>query len=543
MLNTKQFLEGIDLLEQQGIAREITIKALTEAFETIVKKKHVEGLPDLMVKVEIIPEKGIIDIFNIKDVVEEVNDDAIEISLDEAVEYKKDAKIGDQIFIKVELEDFNKQDAMKFKSILRQKIKEAEKAAVLAMYSDKIDEIITGYVEKNEPRYTLVNIGKTSVILSDKEKIGDEQFRVGQSIKVYLANVGSSADSGILISRACPGFLKRLFEEEIHDVFDGTVIIKDIAREAGERSKVSVYSNNVNVDPVGACIGPAGTKIQKICTQLNREKIDIIQHHEHKGLFVAECLKPAVVLGVKLNDDGSALAVVRDGDLRVAIGKRGVNARLAVKLSGVKIDIIEESQAISDGVNYLTFEQMEKQEADMILEARRKAILEQLIREEEEKRRLAEEISETPVEEVAEEVEEIIEEVEETETIEETPVEESKVEEVKVEEVKQEPVEEKKEVKVETPVEFNPVNMNNFSLAELEKQIEEEKKRKQAQQGSYNKKKNKAETTTTTTTTIKKMDIYTQEELEELDYEDEYEDDYMDDDDINYDDYDEYYDE
>lgn len=550
MLDTKQFLDGLEALEQQGITKEITIKALSEAFETIVKKKHVDGLPDLMVKVEIVPEEGRIDIFNLKNVVEEVTDDAIEISLEDAKEVKSDAEIGSQVALKVELDDFTKQDAMKFKSILKQKIKEAEKAAILALYSDKIDELITGYVEKIESKYTLINIGRTSVILSDKEKIGDEQFSVGQAVKVYLAGVGgTSPDSGITISRACGGFLRRLFEEEIHDVYDGTVIIKDIAREAGERAKVSVTTNDINVDPVGACIGPGGSKIQKICSQINHEKIDIIQYHEHKGLFIAECLKPAVVLGVKINEDGSAVVIVKDGELRVAIGRRGVNARLAVKLAGCKIDIKEETQAKEEGLVYATIDDMKKEEDEMILAARRQALIEQIAREEEARKKKAEEdalkAKQTPV------IEEIVDDEEEDEEdFDDEEYDEDEYEEVEEEDEEEEPVEVKPEekeivkpvVKEETPVEYKPVIMQSkVSLDDLEKQIEEEKKKKNAQNNAY-KKKSKVDEEKKETQSIantNRMDIYTQEELDELDAE-EYDEDY-DDEDINYDDYDEYY--
>lgn len=530
MLNTKQFLEAIDALEQQGISREITIQALKEAFESIVKRKHIDGLPDLMVKVDIIPEEGKIEIYNIKNIVEDVEDDALEISLEDALEINKDAKVGEQVFLEVKIDDFTKQEAMKFKSILKQKIKEAEKAAMLAMYSDKIDEIITGYVEKVEPHYTLVNLGRTSVVLQDKEKIGDERFDVGQSIKVYLAGV-SSSESGITISRACTGFLKRLFEEEIRDVYDGTVVIKDIAREAGERAKVSVTTSDINVDPVGACIGQGGSKIQKICNQINKEKIDVVQYHIHKGLFVAECLKPANVLGVKLNEDGSAIAIVHDGELRVAIGRKGVNARLAVKLAGCKIDIKEESVAREENVSFFTIDEMKKQEEEMIFEERRKALLEQIAREEEARKKRAEEELNKPVEETVKEdvldsIDDDIEEHIEFVDIDETPVEEETVVE-------------------EEPVEFKPVILQpKVSLADLEKQIEEEKKKKSNQGNTSYKKKNKVEEEEKVekVSPSQRMDIYTQEELDAM--EDEYdEDDYLEDDDINYDDYDEYYDE
>ena len=525
MLNAKLFFEAIDALEQQGINREITIQALKDAFETIVKKKHIDGLPDLMVKVDIDTENGKINIYNIKNVVEDVQDDALEISLEDAQETNPDIKIGDQVYIEVKLEEFTKADAIK----LKQKIKEAEKAAILKMYSDKIDEIITGYVEKIEPHYTLINIGRTSVVLQDKEKIGDEKFTIGQTVKVYLEAVGSSAESGITISRACPGFLKRLFEEEIRDVYDGTVIIKDIAREAGERAKISVTTNDINVDPVGACIGQGGSKIQKICNQINKEKIDVVQYHIHKGLFVAECLKPATVIGVKLISEYSAVAVVKDGDLRVAIGRKGVNARLAFKLANCKIDIKEESVARQEGIEFFTIDEMKKQEEEMIFEQRRKALLEQIAKEEEARKKREEE-AKLAEENKAEEIEE---------KVETAPIEE-KVEETPVEQVAEE-VEEKVE---ETPVEYNPVNLQSkVSLADLEKQIEEEKKKKSNQTSNNTKKKAKVEEKVEPTTNKSRMDIYTQEELDAMDNELDEDEDYIDDEDIDYDDYDEYYDE
>ena len=532
MLNTKQFLEAIEGLEKQGIAKEITIQALKETFETIVKKKKIDGLPDLMVRVDILPEEGVINIYNIKNIVEEVNDDALEISLEEARETLPEAQLGDEFLINVDIDKFTKADALKFKSILKQKIKEAEKVAILNMYSDKIDEVITGYVEKVDP--VLVNLGRTSVVLRDSEKIGDERFDVGQSIKVYLSGVGSSGDSGITISRACTGFLKRLFEEEIHDVYDGTVIINDISREAGERSKVSVSTKDINVDPVGACIGQGGTKIQKICSQLNKEKIDVIQYHVHKGIFAAECLKPAQVVGVRMNDDGSVLAIVKNGDLRVAVGKRGVNVRLASKLAGCKIDVKEEAYALENNISFSTMDEMKKEEEQMIFEERRRLLLEQIAREEELRKQRAEEelLNPQPV---------VEEEYDEEDDLFDGDFEEVVDEEEVVNEVKEEKVEEKVE---EPVVEFKPVILQpKVSLADLEKQIEEEKKKK-SNQGNTSKKKvevkeEKVEKVTKETT---RMDIYTQEELDA--FEEEYEEeDYLDDEDIDYDDYDEYYDE
>ena len=369
-------------------------------------------------------------------------------------------------------------------------------------------------------------------------------FKTGDTIKVYLAEVNSSSQGPqITVSRADAGFLKRLFEEEIHDVYDGTVIIKDIAREAGERSKVSVVSLDPNVDPVGACIGQGGQKIQKICSQINREKIDIIQHHIHPGLFIAEALKPATVLGVKILEDeaNKAVAVVKDGDLRVSIGKRGVNARLAVKLTGYHIDIVEINEALEKGISFDTIEKMKDQEEQMIFEQRRAAILAEQARDEEERaNKLA--VENVVEEEVVENnivEEQVVDKVVEVEQIEKVEVEEpsKEVKETKVEETK--PVE-------EVVVEYKPkIVGERISLDELEKSIEEEKKKNN--QTTKKRKTVKVEEEKVeekkVIDTSKNMAIYTEEELAELDYEYDDEDYYDDDEEIDYTEYDKYYEE
>lgn len=517
MLDVKGFLDAISSLEDVGIPKEVTINALKESFESIIKKKNYE---DSIVRVDILPEEGKIDIFNIKKVVEEVEDDNLEISLEDALVIDPATTIGENVALKIEIDSFAKADALKFQSIFKQKIKEAEKAQTYAAFIDKKGELITGYVEKIEPRYTILSINnKTSVSLLDSHKIGDETFTVGQAVRVYLAEVNSSSSGPHLyVSRSDPGFLKRLFEEEIHDIYDGTVIIRDIAREAGERSKVSVYSNDPNVDPIGSCIGQAGTKIQKICSQLNHEKIDIVEYHRHPGLFIAEALKPATVVGVEVNEkDHSAVAVVKNDELRVAIGKRGVNARLAVKLTGWKIDIKEQDDAIASNVHYRSIEQMTREEEDMILEEKRRKLQEQILSEQQ----LAASKEEVKAEEFV---------------VADEPVEE-------VEEATEEKVEEL--VEEEKPFILKPLQPS-FSLADLEKEIEEEKKRKNSQftKSKKNFKKDeyeeeKEEPVVKKVDPSKYMDIYTEEELREIEEEEE-EETY--DDDIDYEEFDEYYD-
>lgn len=536
MVNLKEFLKAIDEFENYGIAKEVTIQALKDAFSSLFKKK---GYEDTRVDVQIDAEAAKIDINLIKTVVDDSKedelDDNIEITLSEAREINSEVNVGDDLYIKVKLEDFKKADALKFKSVFKQKIKEAEKQAVYQAFADKKGELITGTVEKVEPNYTIINIGRTTVTLPNNRKIGDETFSTGDSIKIYLSEINSqSGGPQLMVTRADGGFLKRLFEEEVHEVYTGTVVIRDVARSAGERSKISVISTNPNVDPIGACIGPAGTKIQKICAQLGREKIDVVQYHEYPGLFIAEALKPAEVIGVCLNEEAhSAIAVVKNDGLRVAIGRKGINVVLAVKLTGWKIDIKEQDVAISEGISYLTMDQMLRKEEEIILEKRRQAILKA---NEEEKAKAQEEA--------------VVEEIPSDEEFEEEYFEEdSKVEEPK-EEVKE--VEEVKEPKEEIPFEEQKVEVNlsqpRVSLADLENQIEQEKnknkvqpKKKFVKKEEEEEKPQVKEEKEEAKPSFNAMPIYSDEELEEFDNEEEEENNY--DDDIDYSDYDKYYEE
>ena len=527
MLDTKQFLSAFEDIEKDsGIPQAVTINALKEAFESIFKKKNYE---DTRVDVNIDIEKGDISIYVIKKVVSEVIDDAIEIDLEDAKEIDPNINIGDDCRIKNEIEDFTKADAIKFKSIFKQKIKEAEKAAIYAAYSDKAGELISGTVEKVEPRYTIINIGKTSVNLSNQHKIGDETFTVGQTVKVYLSQVNSSTGGPLIqVSRADVGFLKRLFEEEISEIYDGTVTIKSVSRKAGERSKISVYSSDPNVDPIGACIGTGGAKIQKICSQLGKEKIDVVQYYDYPGAFIAEALKPAQVIGVKVNEEEkTAIAVVRNDDLRVAIGKRGINASLAVELTKYKIDIKEEDDALAAGIEF--------EPLDLLIskaQARRYAIKNDELKK---ARAVQEEIK---AKQAAEETydEEYFDE-EEIETVEDTPV--TVTDETPVEDVVED-VPEVEEVEEEVKVEYNPVRMQpSFSLSDFEKQIEEEKKKKSqpARKKAVKVEETKEEKVVEPKKDIREgyMPIYTPEEEEE--FEDE-EDDLSKYDDDRFDDYD-----
>ena len=540
-INLQELNNAFESFEKDyAMSKADVVNLLCDAIQTVVRKKHIEGLDDPKVEVTMDPVSGIIQIYNVKDIVEDVEDDELQISLEDALKIDPEAKIGGEIKFEVNFNSLPVSEVKKIGNIFMQRLKETQKNIVSEMYKDKIGEIINGSVESKNLNNLTVDIGKTKVTMNKHDLISDEitKFNVGDSIKVYLDKVGSG-EQGIHITRTAPGFIKRLFEEEIRDVYDGTVVIKDIAREAGQRSKVSVYSQDFNVDPVGACIGQGGTKIQRICKQINNEKIDIIQYHDLKELFIAESLQPAKVIGVYYNEhENKYLAIVKNGDSGIAIGSHAVNVRLASKLTNSKIDIKEEKECGAD-LDYKTVEELTKLEEAMNSEKKKKALLEQLKIDEERRKKVLEE-AETKEREA---LDEFIDE-EEDDTFEE-------VNEIKAEDNVQEANEVTEEVKaeevtpaVEEKVEFNPVIMQKVSLEELEKQIEEEKKQKGNQTTKSRRKQEEHEEVKPSKEEEKftpRKDIYTEEELAEMDeYEEDDDDSFYDD--VDYDDYDQYYD-
>jgi transcription termination/antitermination protein NusA len=285
--------------------------------------------------------------------------------------------VGDTYQIEASPEDFQKSAAMTVKAILRQKIAEAEKSALYEIYKDKIGEMIVGQVEKIDDRSAIVNIGRTSVYLPSSKRIPGETFKVGDRIKLYVVDVESTTKGAqIAVSRIHEGFLRRLFEEELPEIYDGTVVIKDIAREAGLRSKIAVYSLDPNVDAAGACIGQNGSRIQKIVAQLgnakDKEKIDIIAYTENKPLYLVESLKPAQVNGIILDEENKkATMIIADENLGTAIGRRGVNPRLASKLTGYTIEIKDLTSAQAEG---LVFQSVDSLKTEDDLRKQREAL-------------------------------------------------------------------------------------------------------------------------------------------------------------------------
>ncbi|MFA6675655.1 MAG: transcription termination factor NusA, partial [Bacilli bacterium] len=371
-INAKEFRDALNQIEiNRGISKDIIVQSLKEAMIKGYRKEL--GGDDALVEVNIDPEEGIIEMFQIKNIVAEVQDDFLEVDEKEAKATCKDGQSfikDEKLYIPASIDELRKATAMSIKSILRQKFAEAEKDVLFEAFKDKINTMITGRVEKIDERGASINIGRTSVYLPRKQMIGDEHFQAGDQIRLFVNDVASDIKGAhIVVSRSNEGFLRCLFNEEIREIYDGTIVIKGIAREAGERSKVAVYSQNPDVDPAGACIGQNGSRIQKIVSQLGngstKEKIDIIAFSENSGLFIMESLKPAHVAGIIYDEEAkTATAIVKDDSLTLAIGRRGVNVRLAVRLTGYNIDIKTETDAISNGLVYQSFEQLQAEEVE-----------------------------------------------------------------------------------------------------------------------------------------------------------------------------------
>lgn len=551
MIDAKQFLDALNELESaKGISKESILTALKEAMTKGLKKQL--GGDDALVEVNIDAEKGTIDMAQLKTVVDEVEDDFLEISLADAQKENKNYKVGDYYRIPCKPEEIVKSTALSIKSVLKQKISEAEKEALYTVYKDKIGEMITGVVEKVEENGLSVNISRATIFVPKKELIGDEKFRAKDIIKLYVSDVASGPKGArIVVSRANEGYLKRVFEEEIHEVYDGTIIIKGIAREAGERSKVAVYSNDPNVDPAGACIGPNGTRIQKVVAQLgnssNKEKVDVIGYSENAGLFIIEALKPAQVVGVNVDKEHkTALAVVNNETLSLALGRKWVNVRLASRLTGYNITIKELDQALQDGDTYQTYEELER----MDVEERQKAAM--AAYEAQQKAEQAKELAQSGYvapdqrhydEELSEEeIETLEEEADRLDEVLEQPQVHQEVIEEKVE-VTPEPV---KQEKVVEPVVPTMEVKTTTTLQDLEKELADEAKKSKANQTKFKKKKKDSEEHETGIVTSvdpsQRMSIYTEEELRQFEEEDEFDGDEYDDEDVDYDEYDDYYD-
>ena len=342
----KEFFAAIAQIEKEkGIPAGYMMEKITQALASAYKRDH-EGAGD-NIEIKANPETGEVRMFVLKDIVETVDNPAVEMSLEEARRALPHAQLGDVVRIEVKTKNFGRIAAQTARQVIIQGIREAERDMVYDKFSSKEHEILTGVVTRVDPKSGAANLRinssseYTEAFLAPGEQVRGEAIREGDRLRVYVVEVRrSTRGPQVLISRTHPGLVKRLFELEIPEIYDGTVEVKSIAREAGSRTKIAVWSGDENVDPIGACVGPGGARVNNIVEELHGEKVDIIKYREDPAQYIAAALSPADVLSVDLLPDGKACrVVVPDDQLSLAIGKEGQNARLAAKLTNYKIDI------------------------------------------------------------------------------------------------------------------------------------------------------------------------------------------------------------
>ena len=344
-----ELLEALTLLEKEkNISKDTLLEAIEQSLIQACKNNF--GKAD-NVKVSINPETCEFHVWAEKTVVEEVTDDVTEIALYKAKMIRSTYELGDTVNVEIHSKEFGRIATQNAKNVILQKIREEERKVLYNEYYAKERDVVTGIVQRYLGKNVSVNLGKVDAILNENEMVKGEVFRPTERIKVYILEVkDTSKGPKILVSRTHPELVKRLFESEVTEVRDGTVEIKCIAREAGSRTKMAVYSNNPDVDPVGACVGINGARVNAIVNELRGEKIDIINWNENNAILIENALSPAKVISVIADDDEkTAKVIVPDYQLSLAIGKEGQNARLAARLTGFKIDIKSETQAKESG--------------------------------------------------------------------------------------------------------------------------------------------------------------------------------------------------
>ena len=344
MSNNELLLATEYLEKEKKIPREVLIDAIKAALITAYKKNYESARN---VRVELNMDEGSFRVIARKEVVEEVFDDRDEVDLSTALVKNPAYEVGDIYEEDVTPKDFGRVGAQAAKQAVMQRLRDAEREILYDEFIDKEEDILTGVIDRVDHRYVYVNLGRIEAVLSEAERSPNESYIPNERIKVYVNKVEQTTKGPqIYVSRSHPGLLKRLFEQEVPEIYDGTVIVKSVVREAGDRSKISVYSDNPDIDAVGACVGSKGARVEAVVEELGGEKIDIVQWDEDPKVFVRNALSPSQVLEVIVDENNqSTVAVVPDYQLSLAIGKRGQNARLAAKLTGWKIDIKSESDA------------------------------------------------------------------------------------------------------------------------------------------------------------------------------------------------------
>ena len=342
------FIEALRAIEKE---KEIPLEVLIDTVESALVtayKKNFAATGDVKVRVEL--GKAGFKVFCQKTVVDQVVNEHSEITLSDAVKLMPNAALGETIEIEVTPENFGRIAAQTAKQVVMQRIREAEREQVFDEYNEKVGEVVTGIVQRREPHSVYISIGKIEAVLPTNEQVPTEPYKFNDRIKVYILEVRRTPKGPqVIVSRTHPSLIRRLFELEVPEIHDGIVTIKSVAREAGARSKIAVSTTDEKVDPVGACVGHRGTRVQAVVNELYDEKIDIVRWNDDVSRFIAESLSPAKVVSVTINEEAkSAFAIVPDNQLSLAIGKAGQNVRLAARLTGWRIDIRSEAQIARD---------------------------------------------------------------------------------------------------------------------------------------------------------------------------------------------------
>jgi N utilization substance protein A len=347
-MKTDFLLAITQLAAERNLPKDVVFSAVEAALATAFKKDELGARQNISVKIH--PASGDVKVYTTKVVVEKPEDPFQEISVEEAQRFKQDAQVDE--LITVETTDFHsgRIAAQTAKQVVLQRLREAEREFIFGEYINREGDVVSGVVQRIEPRQIVVDLGKTEGIIPGGEQVRNERYRVGQRIKLYLLEVNrGNRGPRLILSRSHPHLVRRLFELEVPEVFNGNVEIKAVAREPGYRSKVAVAAKQEGLDPVGSCVGLRGVRIQNVVTELNGERIDVIQWDDDPNRFIANALSPAQVVSVDVGvDDNTAVVVVPDGQLSLAIGKEGQNARLAARISGWRIDIKSVSAVEAD---------------------------------------------------------------------------------------------------------------------------------------------------------------------------------------------------
>ena len=344
-IDNKELILALEELEKEkGIKKEYVLEAIETALVTAYKRNF-DALEN--VKVDIDKQTGATHIYAIKDIMENANDDATEITLEEAQKINRDLQLGDTVAVEIVPKDFGRIAAQTAKQVIVQKLREAERDIVFTEYSDRKGEIVSGIIQKADKNIVVMDLGRLEGVMPTKEQVPTEHYHVNDKIKAYVMDVerGQKGAPQVLISRSHPDFVRKLLEFEIPEIYEGLIEIKSVSRDPGYRSKVAVYSPDENIDPVGSCVGNKGVRIQNVINELSGEKIDVIEWNADPSIYIASALLPAQILAVDIKEEEKfAQVIVPDDQLSLAIGKSGQNARLAAKLTNWKIDIKSESQ-------------------------------------------------------------------------------------------------------------------------------------------------------------------------------------------------------